>query len=174
MTLSTDISPEVLPEVLDAPVKKQRSMLIDMAGQELPYGTVTEYAYAKRKRAYWWVQCRYCNGLFAASGRDLRNGSSSKCSCQKFDPNYLVGKPFGRGVVRARAGAVEYNGEAIWALECECGRVYRAKTSDLTSNRIVSCGCWRKERIAEMNIDRALAKRGLQYKDSFLALTAEK
>jgi len=166
MTPSTDIShdgtipevPDVLP-VPDSPVTKQRSMRIDMTGQEFPCGTVVEYAYAKRKRAYWWVHCCLCGTRFAASGRDLRNGNPVKCPCQKFDPNYLVGKPFGRGVVRARAGkAAGECGEACWALECVCGRIYRAKTSDLTNDRIVSCGCWRKERMAEMNIDRALER----------------
>jgi hypothetical protein len=168
MTPSTDIShdgtilevPDVLP-VPDSPVTTQRSMRIDLTGQEFPCGAVIEYAYAKRKRAYWWVHCCLCGTRFAACGRDLRKGNPVKCPCQQFDPNYLVGKPFGRGVVRARAGAVEYNGEAIWALECECGRVYQAKTSDLTGEKVVSCGCWRKERMAEMNISRALERHNL-------------
>jgi len=143
------------------PPKKTQPGRIDMTGQTFACGTVLEYAYAKQKRAHWKVQCCLCGAIFVACGRDLRNGTPSKCHCQKYDPNHLVGKPFGRGTVQARAGAVEYNGEAIWALKCECGRIYKAKTSDLTGEKVVSCGCWRKERMAEMNRTRARERHGL-------------
>jgi hypothetical protein len=168
MTLSLDTDSDIshnddaLPTP-SVPTKKTQPRRIDMTGQTFPCGTVVEFAQTGRKRAHWKVQCRFCGAIFIACGRALRKGNPPKCHCQKFDPNYLVGKPFGRGVVRARAGAVEYNGEAIWELECSCeaGRSYRAKTSDLTSGNVVSCGCWRKERMAEMNRTRARERHGL-------------
>lgn len=61
------------------------------------------------------------------------------------DPNYLVGKRFGRWTVIERAGNRK-NGSPLWKCRCDCGTVRIIQTSTLTSGRSRSCGCSLREK----------------------------
>ena len=126
---------------------------IDLTGKTLAGYDVIEYVYTFEHRAYWAVVCHYCGRSAILCGRQLRNGSARKCPCQyKHDPEHLVGQPFGRGTVIARAGVDEHN-NALWLLQCSCPdqTEYTARTGDLTSNKTTSCGCVRREKVAAAN-----------------------
>lgn len=59
----------------------------------------------------------------------------------------LVGQTFGRLHVLAPAGQGAYR-VRLWHCRCACGQEKIVSSHDLTSGRVPSCGCWRKERIA--------------------------
>jgi hypothetical protein len=52
----------------------------------------------------------------------------------------LVGKRFGRLLVKARAGSTSA-GAALWHCLCDCGHRHIARGGDLRAGKIKSCGC---------------------------------
>ena len=68
------------------------------------------------------------------------------------DREHLIGKPFGRGTVIARAG-VDDHGNVLWLLRCSCPdkTKYTARTGDLIDNKTTSYGCVRREKVAAAN-----------------------
>lgn len=65
----------------------------------------------------------------------------------------LTGKKVGRLTVLESAGVT--NGRKMWLCECECGNTKVINSSNLSSERILSCGCIRKEMLTKMNKKRA-------------------
>lgn len=59
----------------------------------------------------------------------------------------LVGKAFGRLVVRARNGAVK--GHSRWTCECSCGAIKDVLAVNLIHGRTKSCGCAKSEAISK-------------------------
>lgn len=62
----------------------------------------------------------------------------------------LIGRRFGRLLVTARSQR-----RASWVCACDCGTVKSCRTDHLVHGKIVSCGCYGKERTIEMNKQRA-------------------
>lgn len=58
----------------------------------------------------------------------------------------LSGKKFGRLTVIKDTGKRQNGKEKIWLCKCECGNIKEVMTSNLTGNKIRSCGCLRKEK----------------------------
>jgi len=66
----------------------------------------------------------------------------------------LVGKRFGRLLVISDAGnRVDSRGEkeSMWECLCDCGNTKTIMGANLRSGDAISCGCYNKERTAEMN-----------------------
>ncbi len=59
-------------------------------------------------------------------------------------PQSLIGRTFGRLTVIADAGR-DSGRKAQWKVRCSCGRTKIARGTHLTTGRIVSCGCRKKE-----------------------------
>lgn len=55
----------------------------------------------------------------------------------------LAKKKFGKLLVLKKVGS-DKSQKALWLTKCECGKEHIARTSDLTSGKIVSCGCFRE------------------------------
>jgi hypothetical protein len=55
----------------------------------------------------------------------------------------LNGRTFGRLLVTERAESKEWI--TFWKVECKCGTLKTVRTGDLTSGKIVSCGCHSRE-----------------------------
>lgn len=69
----------------------------------------------------------------------------------------LLGKRFGRLIV------VEFYGtdngcHALWLCKCDCGNTTIARGYDLKGGKIISCGCFWKERLVECNTTHNLSK----------------
>jgi hypothetical protein len=66
-------------------------------------------------------------------------------------PLNLVGEKIGRWSVLSQA--ISENGVSRWVCRCECGteRVVGRNILMSTANKVKSCGCWRRERIALAN-----------------------
>jgi hypothetical protein len=133
-------------------VTKPSRYRIDMTGQKLHGVVVLSYFCTLEGRAYWTVQCLNCASTYNVCGHKLRKGKARKCECQAPDRDHLIGKPFGRGTVIARAGVDEYE-NALWRLRCSCPdkTEYTARTGDLTDHKTTSCGCARREKVAAAN-----------------------
>lgn len=66
----------------------------------------------------------------------------------------LTGRTFGRGTVlrRSEHDYIRPDGkgrEVRWELRCECGNVYLARRSQLFSEKIMSCGCLKRDKSAK-------------------------
>ncbi len=62
----------------------------------------------------------------------------------------LVGKTFGRLTVLKFVGKVKKAGKCpawYWQCRCSCGKEVQVRTEHLRSGRVVSCGCYRIERV---------------------------
>jgi hypothetical protein len=92
----------------------------------------------------WELQCD-CGNFWKSSSRYLTNSSySHSCGCLR--KVNLIGKRFGGGVVikffgHGQRGIKTPRSTCIWELQCDCGNLYTAVSSDLTSGTTSSCGC---------------------------------
>ena len=69
----------------------------------------------------------------------------------------LTGRRFGRITVLERSGTYRYpNGgcQAVWRCRCDCGEVFETVGGYLLQGRTTSCGCYRRERMREINAKR--------------------
>lgn len=62
----------------------------------------------------------------------------------------LTGQKFGRLTVKEFYGKSR-GGKRLWLCECDCGNIKTVPTYDLKSGKVVSCGCYWKERLVECN-----------------------
>ena len=69
----------------------------------------------------------------------------------------IIGKRFGRTVALVRAG-VGTNGDRLWECQCDCGTKHITSASSLVQKRVNSCGCLRRERLANGSGNRTHGK----------------
>lgn len=62
----------------------------------------------------------------------------------------LTGRRFGRLTVVEFYGN-DRNGRTQWLCECDCGNMKIVRSFDLKGGKVVSCGCYWKERLVECN-----------------------
>lgn len=62
----------------------------------------------------------------------------------------LTGRTFGRLIVLERHSS--RHGKAQWLCLCQCGAQTVAPTDRLTSGRVTSCGCYRKEHMSKVSV----------------------
>lgn len=60
--------------------------------------------------------------------------------------NDITGQRFSRLTVLARDGSTKA-GNILWRCVCDCGGEVNATAGNLKSGDVVSCGCWRRERL---------------------------
>lgn len=61
----------------------------------------------------------------------------------------LTGMRFGRLVVLCDDGTRDKHGYIMWKCRCDCGNIKYVRTDHLTSEKTLSCGCLRKDRMKE-------------------------
>lgn len=66
-------------------------------------------------------------------------------------PFDLTDKKFGRLIVKGVATERNKRGRLQWKCECDCGNIAYIVTSSLTRNGTQSCGCLRREWLADRN-----------------------
>lgn len=62
----------------------------------------------------------------------------------------LVGQRFGRLMVLYDTGE-RRNREVVWHCQCDCGNELDIRSKSLVSAHTTSCGCYRRQRVAEVN-----------------------
>lgn len=61
----------------------------------------------------------------------------------------LTGQTFGRATVLRDTGERTSHRVVVWECRCSCGETFKTITGSLTSGRVSSCGCLRRETAAE-------------------------
>lgn len=72
-------------------------------------------------------------------------------------PIDITGQRFGRLVVTHYVG--NFSGISKWECHCECGNNVNVFRPSLISGKTVSCGCYRRERVAESELNNLLGVR---------------
>lgn len=96
----------------------------------------------------WVCECS-CGNISVVASRALVTGNTKSCGCGKEKAgitrrNNLEGKRFGGILVISPA--YTKNNLWFWNVQCDCGNIKVVRGRDLTSGRIVSCGCYRDEK----------------------------
>lgn len=121
---------------------REQKNRMSIVGQKFGKLSVVSFAYARNNHTYWNCICD-CGNTFIASGKSMRSGNTSSCSCINHGKGQIrkniKGKKFGfleavnyRGVI---------NGHSVWTCKCECGNMVDVDISSLMSGNTLSCGC---------------------------------
>ena len=96
------------------------------------------------KQALWLCQCS-CGNTRIVKCKQLRSGQITSCGCKnKTTVKDLLGQRFGKLTVIKRNGSDKQK-RAMWLCQCDCGNQITVRGFDLTNNKIVSCGCHKRE-----------------------------
>lgn len=66
----------------------------------------------------------------------------------------LTGQKFGRFIVLERDLKIQQekkSKDTFWKCQCECGKIFSARSHDIIQNKILSCGCLKKENAHNIN-----------------------
>ena len=120
------------------------SKVCDIKGQR--FGTLTVLKRAessKDGKASWICRCD-CGNEIVVVGKNLRNGNTKSCGCQRYkEPENLIGKRFGRVVVLERVNIKTRN--IMWKCLCDCGATKIISGGNLKGGNVRSCGCLANE-----------------------------
>lgn len=72
--------------------------------------------------------------------------------------NNLIGKKFGLLTVISFSGNRTPNGNYIWVCVCECGKKKNVAGGNFSENRIMSCGCYKYNRIDKNRKNKVCSK----------------
>jgi hypothetical protein len=138
--------------------------LPDLAGQRFGRWTVLRPVRRGRRTA-WFCRCD-CGAELVVDGGSLASGASRSCGCLKREeaaarfvrlnaegrlyhqpPADFTNQRFGRLVAlrRTRGGR-----SPEWLCRCDCGALTPVLAANLRSGNTTSCGCYRRERAAEI------------------------
>jgi hypothetical protein len=119
---------------------------IDLIGKR--FGRWVVLAYAQDQK--WSCVCD-CGARAVVNGQNLRKGRTKSCGCLSRELHRidLVGKRFGRWIVRAYAGGEK------WSCVCDCGARAVLYGHNLRTGRTKSCGCLRKELATKHGMERS-------------------
>lgn len=100
------------------------------------------------KKALWLCKCS-CGNTRIVLGKNLRSGIVTNCGCKKKTPiKNLTNQTFGRLTVLEEAGR-DNNGKVLWKAQCTCGNTTIVRGSDLLKGSIISCGCYKSEKLSK-------------------------
>ena len=160
--------------------KKSGRKEIDITGQIFGRLTVVEKIdkINKSGHVYWKCQCE-CGNFVEASGVNLRSGNIQSCGCLKSEISSKIykelgekriskieGQVFGKLTVLKDSGERSSSKEVLWLCQCECGKITKVQTGNLTSGHTSSCGCIGKSK-NERNIDYLLKKNNINYQTQY-------
>ena len=131
--------------------------IIDLTGQH--FGRLTVLNKTEKRCGHnivWHCKCE-CGNECDINGGDLRQGKTKSCGCLKKEKTAEIGKKYGGKEVEditnkkfGRLTPIQYDEELKkWKCKCDCGNYIYVRRSDLGSGNTKSCGCLRKETIAE-------------------------
>ncbi|NRG30670.1 hypothetical protein [Niallia circulans] len=121
--------------------------MIDIRGEKFGLLTAIEpKGIAKDGSITLLVSCDCGTDNIEVSGSDLRRGRNKSCGCLRknrylhVERAELMGKTFGKlTVIGYRYGTDK--APFLWECLCECGETTTARTGDLRSGSVSSCGC---------------------------------
>lgn len=105
------------------------------------------------KQRQWICKCDCGNETTVITSR-LKNGHTKSCGCFANDIIKrhidLSGKKFGRlSVIKHLDISERKCKDKAWRCRCDCGKIKDFSTNNLTSGKVLSCGCYNAEKSAE-------------------------
>ena len=109
--------------------------------------------------AYWICQCE-CGNIKSVRGQSLRDGSVVDCGCGKkertkreLDTTSLLYQTFGYLTVIQRdlTKPTGHGKDSYWICSCKCGATVSVRGTSLKNGSTKSCGCYRKEKNAQIH-----------------------
>lgn len=127
---------------------------IDLTGKKFNYLTVISKVESKNGHTRWLCQCDCGTNTVVESGH-LKRGDIKSCGClvKTFNRERfidLTGKKFNMLTAIRIHSKDKYN-HANWLCKCDCGNETIVAGSNLRSGQAVSCGCYKKERMGNLN-----------------------
>lgn len=124
-------------------------MLMDLTGQRFGKLVVLCFDHVEKKQRYWKCQCD-CGNTTVVPTASLNRGNTTSCGCGKVQQiKDLTGLRFGRLVVLGMCNHII--GEDVrWNCRCDCGKELSVSGHSLKRGITRSCGCYQKERAAEL------------------------
>lgn len=123
----------------------------DLTGKTFGRLKVAGFSSIRNKKTYWSCRCE-CGNDCDVRADQLKDGTTRSCGCFAADRNAefddLTGRSFGRLTVIGfshRPKKTRY-----WACVCKCGSEAIVPGNNLVSGKTKSCGCFHKERAADM------------------------
>lgn len=109
----------------------------------------------KNKYVIWECQCD-CGNIAYVRSNSLLRGQTKSCGCLRDAKDEslstaLVGQRFGRLVVLRDSGRRQ-NFQILWECQCDCGETKIINGYSLIRGATKSCGCLRREKIAQVNL----------------------
>ena len=106
--------------------------------------TVVGFDHKNNGIEYWLCDCQ-CGKTTTVRKSNLLSGNTTSCGCLKNIRKTLTGSRFGSLTV-IDFDHVSNLGHSYWLCECDCGNIKIIRGSELTTGRILSCGCIRRDR----------------------------
>ena len=82
----------------------------------------------------------------------------------------LTGQKFGRLTVLEKDNSRKTNSGSYWICKCECGKIKSIKSSSLRRGEIISCGCYRIEKIMKTKEGKGLVDNLIGQRFGFLTV----
>ena len=124
----------------------------DLTGQQFGQWTVVSYSHSCKRASFWLCRC-VCGTEKPVNASGLRTEHSKSCGCMSIPK--LLNIKFGRLLVTKDLGFRrlpnrKYDTHFYLCL-CDCGVEKEVPAGDLTSENTKSCGCYNKQRLADLN-----------------------
>jgi hypothetical protein len=125
----------------------------DLTGKQFGHWTVIKFAGNdhNHSNARWKCRCD-CGTEKNVFSTSLCSGRSTSCGCavRKLRTRDLAGQRFGRLTVIRLSHHQDHRqiadrGHAMWICQCDCGTEKTVRGSHLTTENVVSCGCYGRE-----------------------------
>lgn len=122
----------------------------DLTGKQFGYWTVLSFDQEQSNlsnRTYWKCKC-ICGKEKSILGYNLTSNHSKSCGCQSknLKKHDLTNQKFGYLTVLEDTGKITNHRNIIWKCECKCGNIIEVPGGYLTSSKVTSCGCYKKEK----------------------------
>lgn len=126
--------------------------LSDLVGTYYANFYVMDYK-RENKRSYLLVKCPLCGSTKWMRKDTLDNPLTVGCGCANKDNLFkaedLKDKEFGNLKVIKKTDKKDSNGSIIWHCLCKCGNYTDVSANNLKKGRVVSCGCFAREKAKE-------------------------
>lgn len=107
---------------------------------------------ARKHGRHWLCRCS-CGGTKITTKDQLECGKAKSCGCirrERKEAGNLVGQVFSRlTVIEPRIVECPSKTQRRWLCRCECGKERVVSRTDLITGHVKSCGCLRRENVAE-------------------------
>ena len=120
--------------------------------------------------AKWHCLCE-CGNECDIKAYYLTSGHTKSCGCERKKKTAITGsntklklenKRFDNLVVLEDSGK-RRGTEVMWKCKCDCGNICYVSSSDLTHQKVHSCGCQRRQSQGELKIENILKENNIQY-----------